>query len=325
MKNTIRQRSSVWTWISRLVLIVGVAWVIELLARDFGAVRDDFQIASVEWLLLTIPVGVVALFLIVPVFQLLLRVHSDMRIGYLYAARMLFVAQILRHLPGRVWGIMYLVAETHSDIPSAAMVRANLDTMFYAIFFSLLVTVSLVMGVYAGLVFGIATYLIGSACLGVAVRFDLLGIFFATAVRLVPGLARRIADQLPMRRRIPWSVALKIIVCAGLSWVCYLSVWWVFPFVFPVLENVNIWLLCASYSAAWFIGYVSMITPSGLGVREASFFAFASTLTTLPNLAFLAVFVRVWQLAAEIIVFLMLAFVRPSYVIEDKTASSKFE
>jgi uncharacterized membrane protein YbhN (UPF0104 family) len=293
---------------------MGVAWVIVLLARDFGAVRTDFQIASYAWLLATVLIGVVALLLLVPVFQSLLVVHSDQRIRYVQAARMLFVAQILRHLPGRIWGIVYLVAETRREIPSAAMVRANLDTMFYAVFFILLVAASLLIGVYSGVPLAVACYAVGSVLLGVSIRFDILGHCIATLTRLIPRLAEKLEQQLPAQRKIPWSVAVRIVACTGLSWVCYLSVWAVFPWIFPILQDVNIWLLCASYSAAWFIGYVSMITPSGLGVREASFFAFASALTTMPNLAFLAVFVRVWQLAAEVIVFLMFAFfgTRPS-------------
>lgn len=318
MTSTPQRRSGVWKWVSRLILVFGVAWVIVLLARDFGTVRTEFHVASYAWLLVTVAVGIVALLLLVPVFQSLLVVHSGQRIGYVQAARMLFVAQILRHLPGRIWGIAYLVAETRAEIPSAAMVRANLDTMFYAVFFILLVAASLVIGVYAGVPLAAACYALGSVLLGVSIRFDVLGHVIGTLARLVPRLARKLEQQLPAQRKIPWWVAAKIVACTGLSWVCYLSVWAVFPWIFPVLEEVNIWLLCASYSAAWFVGYVSMITPSGLGVREASFFAFASTLTTLPNLAFLAVFVRVWQLAAEIIVFLMFVFFGPRPSPEDE-------
>ena len=80
----------------------------------------------------------------------------------------------------------------------------------------------------------------------------------------------------------------------------------------PVLRDVNIWLLCASYSLAWVIGYLTMITPGGLGVREAGFFALAAPLMSLPELTFLAVFLRLWQILVETLMFLAFAFVRPS-------------
>jgi uncharacterized membrane protein YbhN (UPF0104 family) len=79
-----------------------------------------------------------------------------------------------------------------------------------------------------------------------------------------------------------------------------------------MLRDVNIWLLCASYSLAWVIGYLAMITPGGLGVREAGFFALASPLMGLPELTFLAVFVRLWQILVESLMFLAFAFVNPS-------------
>lgn len=306
-----KQRRPLWRWVSRIVLTGGLAWVVVLLARDFRELRSDFQIASIESLLLTIVLGVVALLLIVPVFQSLLHVHSNLHIRYRHAARMLFVAQILRHIPGRIWGIAYLVAETRSDIPSTAMVRANLDTMLYAIYFSALVAVSLVGGVAWGAPLALALFLVGSILLAVAVRFDWFGHVLVAVAKVVPGRVQSLAGRLLLERRMPWSSAIMIVVCVALSWVCYLTVWWMFPRIFPVLEDVNIWLLCASYAAAWFIGYVSMITPSGLGVREASFFAFAGTLTSLPNLAFLAVFVRGWQLIAEITVFVVFALIGP--------------
>jgi uncharacterized membrane protein YbhN (UPF0104 family) len=54
-----------------------------------------------------------------------------------------------------------------------------------------------------------------------------------------------------------------------------------------------------------------MITPGGLGVREAGFFALASPLMSLPELTFLAVFIRLWQILVESLMFLAFAFVKP--------------
>jgi uncharacterized membrane protein YbhN (UPF0104 family) len=306
------QRAPLWKWVSRVVIIVGIAWVIAILARDFESLQADFRIASVGWLAFTVLLGIIALLLFVPVFRALLSAHSELHIGILYAARMLFVAQILRHLPGRIWGIVYLVAETRPSIPSTSMVRANLDTMIYSMCFSLLIAVILLLDHYYGAYLAVGCCVLGIVSLAAAVRHDWLGRLLLAMARILPGRAAKFLDRLPQYRTLPWPAVAKVVTCTALSWACYLLVWWSFMHIFPVLADVDIWLLCASYCAAWFIGYVSMVTPSGIGVREASFFALASTLTSLPNLAFLAVFIRIWQIVAEIAVFLIFAFAKPT-------------
>ena len=93
--------------------------------------------------------------------------------------------------------------------------------------------------------------------------------------------------------------------------------------MFDVLGDVNVWLLCASYMLAWVVGYLAMITPGGLGVREAGFFALASPLMSLPELTFLAVFIRLWQILVESLMFLAFAFVKPAAGLsDDRSASS---
>ena len=95
---------SLWKWTSRAIIFVGVIWVVVLLSRDFETLRAGFQVASVAWLVFTVFAGVAALLLSIPVFRTILSAYSKLEIRYAYAARMLFVAQMLRHLPGRIWG-----------------------------------------------------------------------------------------------------------------------------------------------------------------------------------------------------------------------------
>jgi hypothetical protein len=291
-----------------------------LLSRDFETLRANFQVASVSWFVFTFFAGVAALLLNIPVFRIILCAHSKLHIRYSYAARMLFVAQMLRHLPGRIWGIAYLVAETRPSIPAAAMVRANFDVMMYAMYSTLLIAASLSLGTLIGIPHGIICGVSGILCLALAIRFDWPGRIVGFVVRAIPGRAVKLAQALPLQQPLPWWSVVKIISCNCMSWACYLAIWWAFVRIFPALSDVNIWLLCASYSAAWFLGYIAMITPAGLGIREAGFFALAGGLTTLPNLAFLAVFIRLWQILTEFLVFLMFAFVKPTIVADNSAA-----
>jgi len=303
-------RSVVWVWLSRVIVAAGIVWVVVVFTRDFASLRNDFRIESFAWLGFTFVAGMLALLLTVPVFQLLLRSHSDIPIRYSYAARLLFVAQVLRHLPGRVWGVMYLIAETRRSIPTSAMVRANIDVMLYSMSFSMLVAILLYVSVTIGLIFASAAGILALSLFAMAVHLDWIGQIARMVSRFLPERAAKFSAGLTALRPVPWNVVSKIVVCYILSWACYLSIWWALTKIFVVLEDVNIWLLCAAYSVAWVLGYISMITPAGLGVREAGFFALAAPVMSLPNLTFLAVFVRVWQLTTELLLFFMFAFAK---------------
>ena len=43
----------------------------------------------------------------------------------------------------------------------------------------------------------------------------------------------------------------------------------------PSLTALDGIRLCGIYTLAWFFGYISFVSPSGLGVREAAFFLLA--------------------------------------------------
>jgi uncharacterized membrane protein YbhN (UPF0104 family) len=315
--------SRAWHWLSKIIILAGILWVLFIFAREFSSLRGNFRIANGWWLAYSIIAGVVALLLTLPIFRLLLTFYGGGPISYAYCGRLLFVAQILRHLPGRIVGVLYLIKETRSRIPPVAMIRANLDLMLYSMTFNLLIAGMLVL---AELVSGLSALLFSVASLLIlllAIKHDWIGMVLRKAVRIVPAKAAQYADALTPHEPLPWRTAIMIIFFYVLIWCVYLSIWWALPKIFPGLADVNIWLLCASYSSAWVLGYLAMITPSGLGVREAGFIAMSATLTSLATLTFLAVFLRLWQIVVELLVFFAFVFVRPDTATDKITADRK--
>ena len=51
-----------------------------------------------------------------------------------------------------------------------------------------------------------------------------------------------------------------------------------------------------------------MITPAGLGIREFVFVFLAESLASPGNMAFLAVFARVWMMVIDLLLFLSVLF-----------------
>lgn len=315
--------SVVWNVLSKIIMLAGIAWILFIFVREFSSIRGDFQVISGWWLAYTIIAGIAALLLTVPIFRSLLTFYGGGPITYIYAGRLLFVAQMLRHLPGRILGVVYLIKETKSRIPPIAMIRANLDLMMYSMTFNLVVAGMLAL---AELVNGFVASLfttISLLVLVVAIKHDWIGVTLRKVIKLVPAKAAQYAEALTPHEPPAWHSAMMITALFVLVWCVYLSIWWAIPMIFPGLADINIWLLCAAYSSAWVLGYITMITPSGLGVREAGFVALSAKLTTLPTLTFLAVFLRLWQISVEFVLFLAFVFVKPDTETDDISTTNK--
>ena len=310
-------------WISRIIFAAGIAWIAVVFVQEFGNLKTSFVVDSPAWLVFTVVAGCVALLITVPIFRSLLENYSRCSIALNSAAHMLFVAQILRHLPGRFWGVAYLVNETHEQIPAASMVRANVDFMLYSMSFNVLVAMCLFVAVSASPELAVVCITLGTVAIAIGLRQNWVGGIAGLAKRVLPGRAKSIAAAFAEQPQLSWQIIAGICIGFLLVWCCYLAIWWALSQVFHVLSDVNIWLLCASYMLAWVIGYLAMITPGGLGVREAGFFALASPLMSLPELTFLAVFIRLWQILVESLMFLAFAFVKPQTgASNDRSASS---
>ncbi len=59
-------------------------------------------------------------------------------------------------------------------------------------------------------------------------------------------------------------------------------------------------LLIGGYAFAWEVGFLSFVTPSGLGVKEAALFLVLSLVFPAPIAAALVVLSRLWQTLAEV-------------------------
>lgn len=68
---------------------------------------------------------------------------------------------------------------------------------------------------------------------------------------------------------------IKVLACFTAGWVIYFVAWAGYGAAWPELRPTDgIWL-CALYTIAWLAGYLSFLSPSGLGVRELVFITLA--------------------------------------------------
>lgn len=271
---------------------------------------DAYAPKSWTWLWLSVLTWTFATFHSAWVFQVLLEIQAASTIRFNYAARLLFVGQMIRHLPGRFWGLVYQVGEAGEKLPVRVLLRTNVDFMLLSLFFGVVVP----LGVLLYFRFGIGEAVIfGSGALWIMAWFmkrDYLGAGLAVLGRWLPTKL-----SLYITADAGSFTALKIArICSYFlsQWFFYLLAWHLLGKALPGLENAPMLLLCALYFIAWAIGFLSLVTPSGIGVREAVFVFMSFSLADPATLSYLAVFARIWLLLTDIILFAVFFFIRRS-------------
>lgn len=215
-------------------------------------------------------------------------------LGAAAAARVFFLSQLGKYLPGSVWTVVgqMELGRDHA-VPRARMAASTL--------------ISLAVAIVTGLVVAAATLpfvLVGEARrwlwlawlipLGlVALHPRVLAWGFNTLLRLI---RRPPLQQLPTVRGLAAAGGWAVVV-----WACY---------------GIHVWLLArdlgagggpdvlalaiGAYAAAWSLGFLFVIAPAGAGVREGALVLTLGTVLTLPAATLLALVSRLLVTFAEL-------------------------
>ena len=290
---------SVWIWVSRALLAVGLAWTVSLVLRDREALRQSLDLrtgAALSSLVLI----TFASFHIGLIYRWMVEHHANTRLGLLYTCRLYFLGQLARHLPGRIWGVLFQVGETRGELPAVAVVRTGIDLTLVTLAANTLAAVTLIAYARWGLVAAATIAAAGSLTLFAVMRADGIG---WTLRRLSNVMPTRISSKLagiPLHSPYPTSSALAMVLVYASSWVVYVAGW-------SQLGNaitdapMPIYELCGYYTLAWLIGFLVFLTPGGLGVREPTFIVLAAGLVSSAQAALLAILARVAFLLADLL------------------------
>ena len=99
---------------------------------------------------------------------------------------------------------------------------------------------------------------------------------------------------------------LKIFLFFSIASILYYASWFLNGMGYPPLGAGGGLQLGALYMLAWFVGYVSLVTPSGLGIRELVFVWLANDFPG-DAVALMAVIGRISLLAVDLIMGLIFA------------------
>jgi uncharacterized membrane protein YbhN (UPF0104 family) len=293
------RRTSTWRWIR---LLVGVAltgaslyFLGARLLRDWGNIpfgelhfRPLVLVASFAFLLLLhLPLNGLA-------WHRILAATGG-RISWLHATAILSVAQIGKYAPGKVWFTLgrMAMAEREGVSQDRTMVSVLVEVGF-----ALLAAVALL---------GLAVLLIPRSLLHPAVYWLFL-LAPATAAATYPPLLNRILSFALTRLRRPVfrleMSYLQILGTVGLyllDWLiqglgCFILINSFYPLPLGKLP-----VLLGGYAMSWMLGFLVLVAPAGLGVREGIYTIILRTVMPEPVAIISALITRVWMTVSELV------------------------
>lgn len=251
--------------------------------------------------------GVVSVFFNAPVYYHILSHYAPMRLTFGDAMHLYFTSQMIRHVPGRFWGVVYQFSEAREHISVGEVLQVNVDHTMVYLFFNFLVPGVILISLLRGLWVGGILFIAGVILFALGLR---LGwphrVFSFIQLRLLGRFRQSLAQYLPCPSGgYAWRTIILMIVYLVLSWGLYLIAWILLSRAFNGLDAATLPALAASYALAWFIGFISLISPAGLGVRESAFVLISQNFTSTAIAGFLSVFLRLWLIAIDIVLALV--------------------
>lgn len=248
---------------------VAIGWTFALLVRVWPTLIERRAEIELPWLLLGIVPAIASNFVVFLAFVSLAR-SSGIGISWRGLGHLYFTSQLLKHLPGRLWGIGYQGVVGRNAGSFGNWLFINLSHMLFATFFALWAA-SIVIGLSRHPVSVVAALVAG----GGAYWFAWNGWSLINGPRWIM--------RLPAKVRVYVEQAVegiegtsahpkgRLFVLFGLGCLFNYASWTLYGAGYPSLGASGGAQLCAYYMIAWFIGYASLVTPSGLGVRELVF------------------------------------------------------
>ena len=222
-------------------------------------------------------------------WQIILQEYAH-RITLRQSFRIYFLPQFGKYLPGKIWSyaILWKLGEG-IGLPAAEILKASLiQQVIYTLF-------SLLIGGFSLLPFMLNyRILLGLAALGALAGLVLMNPVLTLVEKLLR--LRRKGIHLAISRRTLLRACTSLLLTWSLFYVASL----LFFGVAFELSPLDILQLNGAYAIAWFIGYYSLITPGGLGVREGTLYLLLHQMMSPSKSLLLPLAMRLWITFYEI-------------------------
>ena len=238
-------------------------------------------------------------------FATLLRGLTGKRVSFRDAFTLFHLANITRYLPGRIWGVVRLLSLSRrfglskTTVGSSLTGHVGIETAIGGLI-ALSLLFSRQMRQIATAV--LETFSGQTVLLTVVVMGCLAGVVF-----LIPQLADHARQFLKTVVPLLGNVRLlgNVLICHCLLWLCQGFAFFLFVRSFAAVQWVDVGVLTACFAFAWIVGFLSFLTPGGLGVREGLLGVLLANYMPATQATLVALVCRLWMLSAEMLLALI--------------------
>ena len=319
--NQKKSNSKIKNLISVTLILVSLGWLFSLLYKEKESFADIFgqlTATNIGYLCLSTLICTLGVGYLFFIFLKVFNHHAKKNYNPFELSSIFFSGQIIRYLPGRFFGIAYQVNETRQTVPPLVMIRTNIEFMFMVILFHTVTSSSILVMFLTNALYGGGLLILGLILTVLYLRCNWIDFILQKLHRVLPGKYSQLLDSSEKSEPYPYNLVGFILFGLFVYVILYFVAWILLKEVFLQFTANDMIILCASYVISWIIGFVSIITPGGLGVREISFVYINSQLIPELPTAFLAVFIRVWLIAIDILLF----FISYGLLIHSKSKKS---
>lgn len=261
------------------------------------SVRSEWRIRPL-WLALSVGCAAAGWLVSSVVWASLFRAAGG-RLGLREAANAWLGSNLGRYLPGKIWQVTGLAGYAQARGGSGAVVLATLLS-FHAVFLAVGGAIALaILGPAAFAGAGPWAFIAAALALGLALTPRVL----AAAVRMGQRLLRdpaAAAEITPDR-----TALLRTVGGATLVWLLHGVGFWALLEGLVAERSIGLLQATAVFSASYVIGYLALIAPGGLIVREGAMASLLSATVAIPlgPAAALALAARLWATIGELAAF----------------------
>lgn len=294
------QRPRWQTWLAIAFTAGALLWMGDLVRQAWPTLVETCTRLSLPWMVVAMIACLAGTALQGENFHLLVRDLGGASLSRSRTYALQFIAHLVRHMPGRFWGIAYQIARTRGEISASALLIVHTVLAAAAAYFTgwcALTILAFGKSVSLGLVAAVG----GALLLLLSVPLARAAARIGDRLPTLPGRFGRVQLQLvDAIARMPVGAALHFHLIVLVGWLLYLGAWALFGEAYPGLDAGQGLRIVAYYSLAWIVGFLAVFTPSGLGVREVVFLGLASEFPA-DVLATTAILGRVWLLLNDLL------------------------
>lgn len=295
-------------------LIAGILlfFLIKPFVLTHAELKDVTLEVQWEWLIASFGLHLLYRSLYPYPFATLLRGLTGKQVSFRAAFTLFHLANITRYLPGRIWGVVRLLSLSprfglsKTAVGSALTSHVGIETALGGLIGVSLLLSPKMQETALGMIDKISghTAFLSLACIGV-----LIGTLF-----LIPKVAthaRAFLKTLTSLKQHP-KICADVITGHVLLWICQGFAFFLFVKSFAPVAWRDAFGLTACFAFAWIVGFLSFLTPGGLGIREGLLGVLLSSYMPTTQATFLALVCRLWMLTAEILLALIAFFLHRS-------------